>query len=111
MLFCYGMRYQIAGWIGLSDEVIHLAAHGILLSSPAFILLGIIRVAAYYYQSTERIGASSLLIYGDAFFALPICLFTLPIWLGMNGIWLSMPASRVILLLMLIVLLAKDKQK
>ncbi len=111
MLFCYGMRYQIARWIGLSNEVIHLAAHGILLSSPAFILLGIIRVAAYYYQSTERIGASSLLIYGDAFFALPICLFTLPIWLGMNGIWLSMPASRVILLLMLIVLLVKDKQK
>jgi putative MATE family efflux protein len=111
MLFCYGMRYQIAGWIGLSDEVIHLAAHGILMSSSAFVLLGVIRVAAYYYQSTERIAASSLLIYGDAFFALPLCLFTLPLWFGMDGIWLAMPASRLILFAMLLVLIAQERRK
>ena len=67
-------------------------------------------MAAYYYQSTERIGASSLLIYGDSFFALPLCLFSLPVWLGMDGIWLSMPVSRVILLAMLVMVIAGDRR-
>lgn len=110
VFFCYGTRYRIATWIGLSEEIVQLAAHGLLLSSPAFLLLGVIRVAAYYYQSTERIGASSLLIYGDSFFALPLCLFSLPVWLGMDGIWLSMPVSRVILLAMLVMVIAGDRR-
>ena len=36
---------------------------------------GRIRVAGYYYQATGKITDSSLLIYGDAFVALPLCLF------------------------------------
>lgn len=109
MLFCFLMRYQIPVWIGLSGEVVDLVAHGILLSSAAFLLLGVLRVAAYYYQSAGQIAASSLLIYGDAFFALPLCLFTLPVWLGMNGVWLAMPLSRVILLLMFIGIIIHDR--
>ena len=50
-----------------------LAQQGILLSAPAFLLLGVIRVAAFYYQSTGNIIKSSWLIYGDSFLALPIC--------------------------------------
>ena len=72
-----------------------------MLRSPAFLLLGVIRVAGFYYQSTGKIGSSSLLIYGDAFFALPLCLFLLPLRLGMDGVWLAMPVSRVILFAML----------
>ena len=101
MLFSFAMRDVMPSWVGLSGEVAELAAHGILLSSPAFILLGVVRVAGFYYQSTGKITASSLLIYGDAFFALPLCLFVLPIWLGMDGFWLAMPVSRVILFAML----------
>ena len=41
--------------------------------SKAFLLLGVIRVAAFYYQSTGNMIKSSWLIYGDSFLALPIC--------------------------------------
>ena len=97
MFFCFALRNVMPEWGGLSGHVAELAAHGVLLSSPAFLLLGVIRVAGFYYQSTGKIGSASLLIYGDTFFALPLCLFTLPLWLGMDGVWLAMPTSRIIL--------------
>ncbi len=99
MLFSFAVYRVIPGWMGLSaGDAQVLAQQGILLSAPAFLLLGVIRVAAFYYQSTGNIIKSSWLIYGDSFLALPICIFTLPIWLGMNGVWLAMPVSRLLLM-------------
>ena len=91
----------VPGWMGLEGNAATRAARGIIMSAPAFILLGVIRVAGFYYQSTGKIVLSSLLIYGDSFAALPLCLYTLPLWCGMDGIWLAMPASRILLFLLL----------
>ena len=103
MLFSFAMHKFIPGWMGLADgEARNLAMRGILLSAPAFLLLGVIRVAAFYYQSTGAIGKSSFLIYGDSFAALPLCIFTLPLWLGMDGVWLAMPVSRILLMMLLL---------
>lgn len=103
MLFSFAMYKIIPGWMGLETKnALELAQHGILLSAPAFLLLGVIRVAAFYYQSTGNIVKSSCLIYGDSFIALPLCIFTLPVWFGMNGVWLAMPVSRIILMAMLL---------
>lgn len=101
MFLSFGLRRIMPGWVGLSGDVAELAAHGVLLSSTAFLLLGVVRVGGYYYQSTGKILDSSLLIYGDAFLALPLCLFLLPIWFGMDGVWLAMPVSRIPLFLAL----------
>ena len=99
MLFSFAMHKVIPGWMGLSSgKAQMLAQEGILLSAPAFLLLGVIRVAAFYYQATGKIVKASWLIYGDSFLALPICIFTLPLWLGMNGVWLAMPLSRLLLM-------------
>ena len=85
MLFSFAMHKVIPGWMGLSSgEAQILAQRGILLSAPAFLLLGVIRVAAFYYQATGKIVKASWLIYGDSFLALPICIFTLPLWFGMK---------------------------
>ena len=97
MLFSFAFRGPMTAWVGLTGNAAALAMHGVLLSSTAFILLGVIRVAGFYYQSTGKITDASLLIYGDTFFALPLCLYTLPLWWGMDGVWLAMPVSRVIL--------------
>ncbi len=99
MLFSFAMHSFIPGWMGLrSGEAQTLARQGILLSAPAFLLLGVIRVAAFYYQSTGNIAKSSWLIYGDSFLALPLCIFTLPLLFGINGVWLAMPVSRILLM-------------
>ena len=42
-------------------------------------------MAGYYYQATGKITDSSLLIYGDAFVALPLCLFAPPLWFGLTA--------------------------
>lgn len=87
----------LPGIFNLHGSVAQLAGHALVLSSFAFVFLGVIRVAGYYYQATGKIRASSLLIYGDAFCVLPLCLFVLPLFFGLNGVWLAMPVSRVIL--------------
>mgnify|MGYP007120850943 CR=1 FL=1 len=93
------MHKVIPGWMGVvSGEARTLAQEGILISAPAFLLLGVVRVAAFYYQATGNIGKASWLIYGDSFLALPLCIFTLPLWFGMNGVWMAMPLSRVLLM-------------
>ncbi len=103
MLFSFAMYRIIPGWMGLTGGAAReLAMRGILLSAPAFLLLGVIRVAAFYYQATGNILKSSWLIYGDAFLALPLCIFTLPLWFGMDGVWLAMPVSRILLMGMLL---------
>lgn len=102
MMFSFAMYSVIPQWMGLENgNAMTLAQHGILISAPAFLMLGVIRVAAFYYQATGNIAKSSCLIYGDSFAALPLCIFTLPIWMGMNGVWLAMPVSRIILMAVL----------
>ena len=102
MLFSFAVHNVAPGWMGIADETADLAAHAIMLSAPAFIFLGVIRVAGFYYQSTGQIGISSWLIYGDSFLALPLCLYTLPLRFGLNGVWLAMPASRILLAILLL---------
>ena len=58
-------------WFNLHGNAAVLAAHGLVISSTAFVLLGVIRVAGYY-QATGKITDSSLLIYGDALVAAPV---------------------------------------
>ncbi len=101
---CCVLREFLPGWCALDGETAELAIRGVLVSSTAFLFLGIIRVASYYYQSTEQIVKSSILIYGDGFFALPLCLFALPVWFSIDGVWAAMPVSRVILFVMLILI-------
>lgn len=98
-------------WFGLENNVAQLAGHGLIISSTAFVLLGVIRVGGCYYQSTNNIWASSLLIYGDSLVALPACLFILPLFFGLNGVWLAMPVSRFILFILLLWLWFKTKNK
>ncbi|MBD5389087.1 hypothetical protein HDR63_02425, partial [bacterium] len=81
----------------LTGDLVPMAAHGLVISSTAFLLLGIIRVASYYYQATGKVGYANMLIYGDAFVVLPLCLFILPVFFGIDGVWMAMPVSRVIL--------------
>lgn len=84
-------------WFNLGGDAAQLASHALIISSTAFILLGVVRVAGYYYQATGKIKAASMLIYGDSFFALPLCLLVLPMFFGLDGVWLAMPVSRVML--------------
>lgn len=87
------------------------AANALHLMSWSFLFVGVIQVAASYYQATDKILYSSLLIYGDTFFILPLCLFILPLWLGLDGVWLALPVSRGILFLALLGLWGKGLYK
>lgn len=102
-MFSFAMYKIMPEWMGLSvGKAREFAITGILISAPAFLFLGVIRVAAFYYQSTGNIVKSSCLIYGDSFIALPLCIYILPCFWGLNGVWMAMPVSRILLMLMLL---------
>ena len=89
---------RFSAWFNLHGNAAVLAAHGLVISSTAFVLLGVIRVAGYYYQATGKITDSSLLIYGDALSRCPVSVCAAVV-VRSDGVWLAMPVSRVLLFL------------
>ncbi len=98
------LRHLVPAWSGFAGDTATLATYGIAWSAVGLPLFGVLRVAGFYYQSTGRLRAASLLIYGDSFIILPLCVLLLPYALGMNGLWLAMPLSRLLLLFALLAL-------
>lgn len=86
----------LPGCMGLEESTAALATHGLLISAPAFLVMGMVKTGSYYYQATGRIAASSLLTYGDCVI-LPASLFILPLFFSLDGVWMAMPVSRFIL--------------
>lgn len=93
----------LPGLMGLEGETAEIAARGLILSAPAFLALGIVKVGSHYYQATGRVISSAILIYGDCVI-LPICLLVLPLVFALDGVWLAMPFSRFVLLGILILM-------
>lgn len=95
--------HTIPGFMGLTGEAASIATHGLLISAPAFLAMGLVKVGSHYYQATGRITASSVLIYGDCLI-LPLLLFLLPLAFHLDGVWMAMPVSRFLLLGILIIM-------
>ncbi len=97
----FWLRHSVPLWSGFTGETATLATYGIVWSALGLPLFGVLRVVGFYYQSTGRLGTASLLIYGDSFVFLPLCVFLLPLAFGMDGLWFAMPFSRLLLFLLL----------
>lgn len=93
--------------MGLEGEAAAEAARGLLIGSSAFLLLGVVRVGSVYFQASGRIIPASVLIYGDSFCILPLCLLVLPLFFGLDGVWAAMPVSRVFLFGLLLLFLRR----
>lgn len=98
-------------WFNLSDQAAQLATTGLQISSFSLVFWGIIKVATVYDQSTNHILDASLIMYGDAFVVLPLCLFILPLFFDLNGVWMAMPVSRMILCFLIVILWFKNTTK
>lgn len=83
---------------GVKAEAAALAARGLIISSPMFVALGLIKVGSHYFQATRKLVPAGILIHGDYAVVLPLCLWTLPLFFGLDGVWAAMPVSRYILL-------------
>ena len=101
VLFSVSMCTTLPTLMGLTGQTAELATHGLLLSAPAFLVLGLVRFGCSFFQSTDKIAAANVLTYGDYCVVLPACLFLLPLWLNLDGVWLAMPVSRFILTVLL----------
>lgn len=99
----YGMLASALGseWIpqlfNAHGEVFVLAAAGLVISAPVYPFLGFQKVSESYFQSMERSGCASLLIYLDSCAILPLCLLLLPHQFGLAGVWAAMPVAKIVM--------------
>ncbi len=88
-------------------EVLRDAANGLLLSGLVYPFLGFQKLSESYFQSMERPGMASLLIYLDSGVILPAALFILPVYFGLNGVWLAMPTAKLVIAVLAMLLWLK----
>lgn len=92
----------IPGFFSMSESTAAITDKGLILASPMFPFVGIVKVGASYYQSVGRPAQSSLLTYSDPLLILPFFLWLLPLFWKLDGIWLSMTFANVTLSAILI---------
>jgi len=104
LLLSAGGNRLIPGLFNATGEVAVLAGKGLLLSALVYPLLGFQKVSEACFQSMDRAGKASLLVYLDCCVALPLSLLLLPLWFGVDGIWAAMPASKLVMFAVALVL-------
>ena len=93
---------QIPGFFSMSGTTAAITAKGLLLASPMFPFVGIVKVCASYYQSIGQVSHSSFLTYSDPMLILPFFLWMLPLFWKLDGVWLSMTFANAALSAILI---------
>jgi len=93
---------HIPGFFSMSGTTAAITVKGLILASPMFPFVGIVKVGASYYQSVGQAGHSSLLTYSDPMLILPFFLWLLPMFWKLDGVWLSMTFANAALSVILI---------
>ena len=93
---------HIPGFFSMSGTTAAMTAKGLLLASPMFPFVGIVKVGASYYQSVGQVSHSSFLTYSDPMLILPFFLWLLPLFWKLDGVWLSMTFANAALSAILI---------
>ncbi|MCQ5130915.1 MATE family efflux transporter [Butyricicoccus faecihominis] len=92
-----------------SDEVAGLLRTAMPVFGAAFPLLAVGKLFISYFYASGHTLWSSLLVYGDPLVFSPVALLILPRWGGLTGVWAALPVAQALVLLLLAVLLARDK--
>lgn len=74
---------------GAGKEAGALISSGAKIIAFAFLFLPVVKVSSAYFYSIGKTKYATLLIYGDTFFAMPLCLIVFPMIFKINGVWLS----------------------
>lgn len=94
---------RIPGFFSMSAATADITTRGLILASPMFPFVGIVKVGASYYQSVGQPAQSTVLTYSDPFLILPFFLWLLPLFWGLDGVWLSMTFANTVLSALLII--------
>lgn len=91
------LRFDIPRIFGASAQTSTLVSQALFISSCAFPLVGISRLASSFFYATQNTRFSAVIIYIDPLVLTPVFLFLLPLAFGVTGIWLAMPAAQLAL--------------
>jgi len=92
------------------DALIQTTVQGIQLHLFALALDGFIMLASIYFTSVNQAGKALSIALANMLIQLPF-LYFFPKWLGLEGVWLAMPASNVMLFIIVAPMLYFDIKK
>ena len=92
-------HWLVGLFLPLENEAAKIAVAGLPLFSFGFICFIMNLTAIGYFQSLEKIGATTTFALMRGLFILVPAFYLLPIVFGHNGIWLAMPTSEIITML------------
>lgn len=96
---------------GASMEVSIMVSSSMLISSFAFIFIGLNRFTCAFFYAVNRPKRSNLLVYLEPLIVSPICLLLLPIIFGTNGIWVALPVVQGFISIISVCLLKSYKDE
>ena len=94
---------------GTSPQAAELIRHALVITAPAFIFMGLVRVSSSYFYACGHQRLSLLLIYADPLLITPAILLTFPLFMGLDGIWATLPAGQLLFSVMLIILFRRHQ--
>lgn len=93
---------------GVSSGLYKSVIEGTKIFAFVFPFLGIERVAISYFYSTGKAKFAAMLIYGDTFLVMPLCIFIIPMILGLKGVWAAYSSVYFILSIFAVIFLLKN---
>lgn len=104
LLFVFAPHWLVALFVDTGSNAGRMAIHGFPYFATGVVCF-ILNVAIIgYYQSIERMGRATLLVFLRGFALLVPSYHVLPALLGVNGAWLAMPLTELLTLLVAVAL-------
>jgi putative MATE family efflux protein len=85
------------------EEVVKLASRGVIIYFINFIFLGFNMAVIMYYQAIENPRVSTVMSILRGFIVVLSCLYILPKLFGIDGVWMTIPATELLVFIIIIV--------
>lgn len=108
VLMLSGVIPSFFGASSVAKPIIHKALPAFVVG---FVMLAFCRVTTSYFYAIQKNWFAYLLVYGEPVILCGMLLLVFPrIW-GLDGVWISIPVTQLLLLLLALVLLYRDRRK
>lgn len=100
---------QITILFGVSPETTSVLRAALPLCALSLPLYAFVRVSSAYFYAIKKARSASILVYGEALVALPVCVLVLPLLFKLNGVWGAITMVQFILLMVALFLLKRSR--
>lgn len=103
LLICI-CRVPLTQLFGISEVLMEPASKAVMITALSCPFIGITRLTSAFFYASEKTRYSTLLVYLEPCFLLPICLILFAFLFQVIGIWIAYPVAQILLSIIAIAL-------